>query len=80
MKADLGLQNVARRGTSPSVSPDNRQNDSKAPAAQLLAIAKCFHQVKHRHQFEGIRQVSGGIYGAVKELLNKVKSLTFYDQ
>jgi len=28
-------------------------------------------QVKHRHQFEGIRQVSSGIYGAVRELLNK---------
>merc|ERR1712001_41880 len=31
-------------------------------------------QVKHRHQFEGIRQVSSGIYGAVRELLNKVNS------
>jgi len=28
-------------------------------------------QVKHRHQFEGIRPASGGIYGAVRELLNK---------
>jgi hypothetical protein len=29
--------------------------------------------VKHRHQFEGIRRVSAGLYGAVRQILDKKK-------